>query len=120
MSDEKQNLDGKTPVKVVPFDAHERAQAASAAEYEHAEFPKAVDHVDHPSGVGKQPIVVHSPEDEAAYFEAAAAKAARETEGRTRDPRQRPRSSPISTSSKPLSTLNLPAHPFQEEIVWQA
>jgi hypothetical protein len=28
MSDEKQNLDGKTPVKVVPFDAHERAQAA--------------------------------------------------------------------------------------------
>jgi hypothetical protein len=82
MSDETQNLDGKTPVKVVPFDAHERATRG-----EHVptqldspgpdlsniqEVPKAVDHVDHPSGVGKQPVIVNSAEEEAEYHDAKA------------------------------------------------
>jgi hypothetical protein len=76
------NLDGKDPVKPTPFDAHEQATRG-----EHvptgpdspdkdpetvAEFPKAVDHVDHPSGVGKQPVVVNSAEEEEAYHEAKA------------------------------------------------
>lgn len=65
MADEKQNLDGKTPVKPVPFDAHEQAQKEAAADYEHQEFPKAVDHVEHPSGVGFEPVVVKSAEEEA-------------------------------------------------------
>jgi hypothetical protein len=71
------NLDGKSEVKPTPFDAHEQAQAATAADYEHQEFPKAVDHVDHPSGVGKQPLVVNSADEEEAYHEA---KAEAETE----------------------------------------
>ena len=72
MADEKQNLDGTTPIKPTPFDAHEQQQAAQAAEYEHQEFPKAVDHVDHPSGVGLQPVLVNSAEEEEAYHEAQA------------------------------------------------
>lgn len=82
MADAQQNLDGKTPVKPTPFDAHEQATRG-----EHVptgpdspdkdpktvvEFPKAVDHVDHPSGVGLQPVVVQSAEEEAAYHEAKA------------------------------------------------
>lgn len=74
MADEKQNLDGKTPVKPVPFDAHEQSQQQAAADYEHQEFPKAVDHVDHPSGVGLQPIVVKSAEEEQAYEAAKVAE----------------------------------------------
>ena len=82
MADEKQNLDGKTPVKPVPFDAHEQAtrgthvpttedspdKVVAAAD----EYPKAVDHVDHPSGVGLAPILVNSAEEEEAYHEAKA------------------------------------------------
>jgi hypothetical protein len=67
-------LDGTDAIKPVPFDAHEQAQAAAAADYEHQEFPKAVDHVDHPSGVGLQPIVVNSADEEADYHEAKAAE----------------------------------------------
>jgi hypothetical protein len=65
-------LDGKEPVKPVPFDAHEQAQQQAAADYEHQEYPKAVDHVEHPSGVGLQPIVVKSAEEEKAYQAAKA------------------------------------------------
>ena len=75
MADEKQNLDGKTPIKATPFDAHEQEQAAKAADYEHQEFPKAVDHVDHPSGTGLQPVLVNSKEEEAQYNDAKAEKA---------------------------------------------
>jgi hypothetical protein len=67
-------LDGKDAIKPVPFDAHEQAQKEAAADYEHQEFPKAVDHVDHPSGVGLQPIVVNSADEEADYHEAKAAE----------------------------------------------
>ncbi len=78
----KQNLDGTTPIRAVPFDAHEQATRG-----EHVptqldspdpdlstiqEFPKAVDHVDHPSGVGLQPVLVNSAEEEAAYHDAKA------------------------------------------------
>jgi hypothetical protein len=63
-------LDGKEPVLPVPFDAHDKVLRASP-EQEPQEYPKAVDHVDHPSGVGLQPIVVNSAEEEAAYKEAA-------------------------------------------------
>lgn len=59
-------LDGKDAIKPVPFDAHEQAQAAAAADYEHQEFPKAVDHVNHHSGVGLQPVLVNSADEEAA------------------------------------------------------
>jgi hypothetical protein len=81
MADETvQNLDGKTPITPVPFDAHERAtrgeHAATTTDSPDldpkkvAEFPKAIDHVDHPSGVGKQPIVVKNAEEEKAYLDA--------------------------------------------------
>jgi hypothetical protein len=76
------NLDGKTPVKPTPFDAHEQATRGIHVPTEIdspdpdlskiAEFPKAVDHVDHPSGVGKQPVLVNSAEEEEAYHEAKA------------------------------------------------
>jgi hypothetical protein len=79
------NLDGKTPVKPTPFDAHEQiARGPIVASTENSpdkdpativEFPKAVDHVDHPSGVGQEPIVVKSAEEEKAYQEAQAAQA---------------------------------------------
>lgn len=88
-----QNLDGKTPVKPVPFDAHEQATRGTHVETTAdspdkdpktvVEFPKAVDHVDHPSGVGKQPVVVNSAEEEQAYLDAKAdeeAEPAKESE----------------------------------------
>lgn len=68
------NLDGKDQIKPVPFDAHEQAQKEAAAEYEHQEYPKAVDHVPHPSGQGLQPVVVESVEEEVAYHEAKSAE----------------------------------------------
>jgi hypothetical protein len=68
-------LDGKEPVKPVPFDAHEQATRGTDSPAEFAEFPKAVDHVDHPSGVGLQPVVVNSAEEEEAYLDAKAADA---------------------------------------------
>jgi hypothetical protein len=91
MADEKQNLDGKTPVQATPFDAHEQATRG-----EHVptgpdspdkdpktvvEFPKAVDHVNHPYTPGhKEPVVVKSAEEEQAYLDAKAEKEAAEVE----------------------------------------
>lgn len=83
MADEnKQNLDGKTPIKPVPFDAHEQATRGEHVPTEVdspdkdpktvVEFPKAVDHVDHPSGVGLAPVVVNSAEEEEEYLDAKA------------------------------------------------
>jgi len=81
MADAKvQNLDGSAPIKAVPFDAHEKATRGEhvptgpdSPDRDPAlvqEFPKAVDHVDHPSGVGKQPVIANSPEEEAALLAA--------------------------------------------------
>lgn len=86
MADEKQNLDGTVPVKPVPFDAHEQATrgthvptSADGPEPEVTgdEYPKAVDHVDHPDPVAaaaghQEPILVNSAEEEKAYHDAAA------------------------------------------------
>jgi hypothetical protein len=73
----EQNLDGKTPVKVVPFDAHEQATRGTHVpteidgpdpEVAGSEYPKAVDHVDHPSGVGLEPVIVKDADEEKAYL----------------------------------------------------
>lgn len=79
------NLDGKDVIKPVPFDAHEQtvrgthvATAADSPDLDPEKvqkYPLAVDHVDHPSGVGQEPVVVASPEEHAAYNEAQAAEA---------------------------------------------
>ena len=79
----EQNLDGKTPVKATPFDAHEQATRGEhiptqldSPDKDPAtvqEYPKAVDHVDHPSGVGLQPVVMKSAEEEQAYLNTKAA-----------------------------------------------
>lgn len=79
-----QNLDGKTPVKPVPFDAHEQATRGTHVPTgvdspdkdpkTVEEFPKAVDHVDHPSGVGQEPVVVANAKEEKAYQDAQAAE----------------------------------------------
>lgn len=84
MADEKQNLDGKTPIKAVPFDAHEQASRGTHVPTEVdspdkdpktvVEFPKAVDHVDHPSGTGYEPVVVNGPDEEADYHDAKQAE----------------------------------------------
>lgn len=80
------NLDGKDKVVPTPFDAHEQATrvehvptAADGPEPTSAgtEFPKAVDHVDHPDPAAaaaghKEPIIVNSAEEEAAYHDAKA------------------------------------------------
>lgn len=87
-NDKVQNLDGKTPVTVTPFDAHEQAvrgshvpTSADSPDKDSktvVEFPKAVDHVDHPYQAGhKEPVLVNSAEEEAAYHES---KATAETE----------------------------------------
>jgi hypothetical protein len=68
-------LDGTEVVKPVPFDAHEQFVRTPSAPGD--EYPKAVDHVDHPSGVGLQPVVVNSAEEEEAYKAAKAAEAAK-------------------------------------------
>lgn len=72
-----QELDGKGKIQAVPFDAHEQATRGehipsgpgSPDKTDVQEFPKAVDHVDHPSGVGKQPVVVNSKEEEQDYLD---------------------------------------------------
>jgi hypothetical protein len=84
-------LDGKEVIKPVPFDAHEQIarvqheEAPKQPGYAHSglqavdaeeavtEYPKAVDHVDHPSGVGFEPVVVKSAEEEKQYLGAKAA-----------------------------------------------
>lgn len=70
----EQNLDGKTPVKPVPFDAHEQMTRNAPVAAEIAEYPKAVAHVDKPGAPEghKEPIIVHSAEEEAAYHAANA------------------------------------------------
>lgn len=69
------NLDGKTPVTPVPFDAHEQATRGTHIPTDVDspdkdpqsidEYPKAVDHVDHPSGVGKEPVIALDADHEA-------------------------------------------------------
>jgi hypothetical protein len=83
-------LDGKTVVKPTPFDAHEQATrgvhvptALDSPDKEPAtvqEFPKAVDHVDHPSGIGLEPVVVKNAAEEKAYLDAQAAPDAKVAE----------------------------------------
>jgi hypothetical protein len=73
-------LDGKEAIKPTAFDAHEQAtrgqhvatELDSPDKLNVQEFPKAVDHVAHPSGVGKQPVVVQSAEEEQDYLDAKA------------------------------------------------
>lgn len=75
-----EKLDGKGNIKPTAFDAHEQAtrgeHVPSGPDSPDAtnvqEFPKAVDHVDHPSGVGKAPIIVNDAEEEKAYLDAKA------------------------------------------------
>lgn len=87
-------LDGTDVIKPTPFDAHEqiaRVQHEEAPKEPNSahsglvavdpedavtEYPKAVDHVDHPSGVGLQPVVVNNAKEEKAYLEKKAADAA--------------------------------------------
>lgn len=76
------NLDGTDVIKPVAFDAHEQATrgehiptSAGSPDKDPAtvaEFPKAIDHVDHPSGVGKEPVVAESADHEAELKAAAA------------------------------------------------
>lgn len=77
------NLDGTDAIKPVAFDAHEQAtrgvHVATAVDSPDkdpatvAEFPKAVDHVDHPYQDGlKEAVVVKSAEEEKAYLDAQA------------------------------------------------
>jgi hypothetical protein len=82
-------LDGSDKIAPVPFDAHEQATRGVHLPTETdspdkdprtvVEFPKAVDHVDHPSGVGKQPVVVNSAEEEQAYLDQKEEEASDET-----------------------------------------
>jgi hypothetical protein len=80
------DLDGKSKIAPTPYDAHEKATRGehvpttktSPDKTRVQEYPKAVDHVDHPSGVGKKPVVVKSAEEERAYKEAKAKSAASE------------------------------------------
>jgi hypothetical protein len=80
------NLDGKDPITPTPFDAHEQATrgthvpttADGPDPKPGAEFPKAVDHVDHPDPVAaaagqKEPIVVNDAQEEEEYEDKKAA-----------------------------------------------
>lgn len=79
MAEQKQNLDGKTSIKPVPFDAHEQATRGEHVPTELdspdkdpktvQEYPKAVDHVDHPSGVGQEPVLVNNADEEQEYLD---------------------------------------------------
>ena len=84
MTEATQNLDGKTPVKPVPFDAHEQATRGTHVPTSPdspdkdpetiAEFPKAVDHVDKPGAPEghNEPVVVKSAAEEKAFAKAKA------------------------------------------------
>ena len=77
-----EELNGKGKIKPTPFDAHEQATRGTHVPTDLdspdkdpktvEEYPKAVDHVDHPSGVGLQPVVVNSREEEREYLDAKA------------------------------------------------
>ena len=84
-------LDGKDVIKPTPFDAHEQATRGehiptgpdSPDKTDVQEYPKAVDHVDHPDPVAvaaghQEPVVVKSAEEEKAYQDAKADEAKRE------------------------------------------
>jgi hypothetical protein len=92
MADEKQNLDGTTPIKPTPFDAHEQATRGTHVPTQLdspdkdpatvVEFPKAVDHVEK-NGAPKghlEPVVVNNAEEEKAYLDAQAAPDAKVAE----------------------------------------
>lgn len=79
------DLDGTDVIKPTPFDAHEQATRGTHVPTEIdgpdvdpksvQQYPKAVDHVDHPDPVAaaaghKEPVVVNSAEEEKAYNEA--------------------------------------------------
>jgi hypothetical protein len=76
------NLDGTTPIKATPFDAHEQATrgvhiatSANSPDPDPAsiqEFPKAVDHIEGSEKGHKEAIVVNSAEEEKAYQDAKA------------------------------------------------
>jgi hypothetical protein len=76
-------LDGNDKITPTAFDAHEQLVRGehvptgpnSPDKRNVKEFPKAVDHVDHPSGVGQEPIIVKSAAEEKAYNEAKADEA---------------------------------------------
>ena len=80
-----QELDGKGQIKPTPFDAHEQATRGTHVPTTKdspdldpkkvAEYPKAVDHVDHPSGVGKRPVIVKNAQEEREYKERKAKEA---------------------------------------------
>jgi len=82
------NLDGKELPKPTPFDAHEQATRGTHVETKANspdkdpktidEYPKAVDHVEHPSGVGFEPVIANSAEEEKALAEAKAKDKAEE------------------------------------------
>jgi hypothetical protein len=84
MADAKeQNLDGKTPVKATPFDAHEQAtrgEHQDATEDQHPgqgqQYPKAVDHVDGSEPGHKEPVLVNSAKEEKEYLQSKQADAA--------------------------------------------
>jgi hypothetical protein len=90
MAEEKQNLDGKTPIKPTPFDAHEQATRGTHVETtvdspdkeEVEEYPKAVDHVDKPGAPEghKEPVLVNSAKEEAEYLDKKSNEAAGEAE----------------------------------------
>jgi hypothetical protein len=77
-------LDGKGVIKPTAFDAHEQlvrgthvptsADSPDKDPKTVQEFPKAVDHVDHPSGVGLEPVLVNSVDEEDDYLDAKAAE----------------------------------------------
>ena len=94
------NLDGKTEVKPVPFDAHEQAtrgvhvpttkDSPDPDPSTVVEFPKAVDHVVDPNDpTHLEPVVVNSAEEEAAYL------------GANTDEKAEPAPANLSDMSKP-------------------
>lgn len=70
-------LDGTEKITATPFDAHEQVARAShehtadglvAKEYEHQEYPKAVDHVEGKDGQ-LEPVVAKDADHEAELLE---------------------------------------------------
>jgi hypothetical protein len=72
------NLDGTEKLVPTPFDAHDQVVRASNPNVQ--EYPKAVDHVENNYGPGLEPVVVNSPEEEAAHYTANAPEQAPEQE----------------------------------------
>jgi hypothetical protein len=78
-----QDLDGKGKIKPTPYDSHDQkvrgthipTKAGDALPHagQGQQYPKAVDHVDHPD-FGKEPVVVNNDAEEKAYLDAKAEK----------------------------------------------